>query len=290
MLKSPTPPKKLFALQKWFGNLISQPLTFNHKIPSFTPQGNSIEEEAAQFISPSHTLNPHQRIEIYYQQYWWRLLNVMQENFPTVTRLFGYDDFNQKIAIPYLSDQPPQHWALCELGKGLFNWIQNHYRENDFNIVSTTVDIDWSALKAFWSKQEKAINPQTLTQEETSALLHQSIYLQPHISLFELFYDFFSFREIFLQKTVEFWKDHSFPELKKEHSYFVIYRHPKNYVAWKKISKAEHFILSYIHQGKTIEETLGFLEEQGGEPYEEASNFLPLWFRDWISLGWFWSA
>ena len=102
-------PDTLLNIQKWFASVITQPLTCDHNIPLLAPNGKPIAIDSAQYILPSKTLAPHERVELYYRQYWWRLLDVLQENFPLVTRLFGYQSFNEKIGIPYLTAHPSTH-------------------------------------------------------------------------------------------------------------------------------------------------------------------------------------
>ncbi len=99
-------PPGLKSVQEWFGNVISSPLEDNNYIKTIAPSGYLIAEEAARYIIPTPNLRAHQRIQIYNQQYWWRLLKAMHESFPLVTRLFGYHAFNETIAIPYLYKYP----------------------------------------------------------------------------------------------------------------------------------------------------------------------------------------
>lgn len=101
-------PFKLKKTQLWFGSIIGRPIDEDSKMNPISPAGQPIEIEACDFIRPSPTLRPAQRIQIYNQQYWWRLLSSMHETFPLVTRLFGYHDFNKIIAIPYLVKFPPE--------------------------------------------------------------------------------------------------------------------------------------------------------------------------------------
>ena len=70
----------LIDLQEWFGKIISQPLTPGHHLPEAS------KKESIRYIAPSPCLEPGKRIEIYYRQYWWRLIKSLQTNFPTLVR------------------------------------------------------------------------------------------------------------------------------------------------------------------------------------------------------------
>jgi hypothetical protein len=69
----------LKELQQWFSSVITSPL-------------DKPIEGAERFVAPSPTLEPNERMRIYNQQYFWRLLNVLHKSYPFLTRLFGYTD------------------------------------------------------------------------------------------------------------------------------------------------------------------------------------------------------
>jgi len=266
---------ELFEIQKWFGALIAQPLQADYKIPETTPFGTPVKEEAKKHISPSPTLRSHQRIELYHQQYWWRLLKCLQENFPTLTRLYGYDRFNQEIGIPYLTQNPPTHWALCRLGQSLPDWFTEKELERD------TARIDAATQHAFWTEEKKPCD------FEGEDIVSKKLTLQPHVHLFELGGDLFTFRDTLLKEEVSYWQEHPFPEVRQGTCFFALYRNPKNYVKWKELTLGEYRLLTLFQEGSTIKEACATIEEEGGEPFREAEELLPLWFREWTFLKWF---
>lgn len=265
----------LFEIQKWFGVLISQPLQADNLIPQTTPFGTEIEEEARKHIAPSPSMKPFKRLELYHQQYWWRLLKCLQQNFPTLARLYGYERFNLEIGIPYLSQNPPSHWALCRLGQTLPNWFKDKDLERD------AARLDAAAQASFWSEEKR---PADLSSEDT---IRKKLLLQPHVHLFELGGDLFTFRETLLSEDVSYWRDHPFPEIRQGACYFVLYRNLKNEVKWKEISEGEFRLLTLFQKGMSIQEACAQIESEGGTAHEEAEELLPLWFREWTYLKWF---
>src|SRR4051794_31429096 len=93
-------PLQLKKELQWFASILARPIDQENQMNPISPSGLSMELEAAQHIAPSPTLRPSQRIQIYNQQYWWRLINVLHESNPMLVRLMGYLDFNRNIAIP----------------------------------------------------------------------------------------------------------------------------------------------------------------------------------------------
>jgi hypothetical protein len=102
----PKVPIYLLSTQKWFASIITRPITSESQMNPISPSGRLMSEEAKEFISPNHKLSSDQRIQIYNQQYWWRLFSILHQNFPVLTRLFGYTDINHSIGMPFLSKYP----------------------------------------------------------------------------------------------------------------------------------------------------------------------------------------
>lgn len=281
-------PDYLASTQQWFANIITNQLEDNG-IQAISPHGLLIAEEATHYILPSPTLRPHQRVQIYNQQYWWRLLNTLHESFPLVTRLFGYYAFNEEIAVPYLVKYPPHHWSLSLLGEHLPHWIQSDYKAADGPLVYNAACLDQAFNAAFIALQKPALNLRQGEQNiDMETLLTLPLFLQPHIHLFHWTYDLFAFRQAFIKQEVDYWTDNDFPLLNKEKDYYyVLYRSTNdNNLYWKETSPAEYSLLKCLQKGSSIEETCDFLEKQDKAIYEDALSNLQEWFQKWTVRGW----
>lgn len=285
---SPYSPQYLKTVQNWFGSIISQPIDENSRIQPFAPSGRSIVEEAAEYITPSPTLKPYERMQIYNQQYWWRLLNILHENFPLVTRLFGYNDFNQEIAIPYLSKYPPNHWSLNLLGERLPKWIHEDYTLPDKQLLLNAANLDLAFCYSFSAPILTPLDAaHVLAEGGTDLLLSLPLYLQPYIFLFQWDYNLFDFRKTFLDESVEHWIDNDFPAMNQDKTYsFVLHRDQQNILYWKEISAAEYLLLTIFQSGSTIEAACEELENKQNSISQDASTHLQNWFHDWSVRGW----
>lgn len=280
-------PQMLKQMQLWFAGIITQPIDQDNRLPPIAPSGTPIEKEAWDYIRPSPTLRPSQRIELYGQQYWWRLLNILQDFYPLVARLFGYHDFNRLIGIPYLSHYPPNHWSLNGLGDLLPVWIEQEYHESDKKLVLNAVEIDYAYHDNFLAKQLKPVDLQDLPNPEDFAyLLEQTLYLQPSVLLFfHLDYDLFTYRFEFLKHPVEYWTEHDFPPLNPTQTPYVLFRNPHWASVWAPISLAEATLLNCFREGATLDEACSWLEEKP-EICAEAEENLQQWIQGWIVKKW----
>lgn len=284
----PTSPNELKQLQLWFASIITQPLDGESRLPFLAPSGAPLEKEAWDFIRPSPTLQPGQRIELYGQQYWWRLLNILQDIYPLVTRLFGYYDFNQTIGIPYLTKYPPNHWSLGQLGEFLPQWVEEEYSASDKKLVLNAAEIDLSYHANFMAKQLKPVDLQDLPQpEDFTYLLSQTLYLQPSVLLFFHFdYDLFTYRVKFLEQEPEYWMENDFPVLNFTQTPYVLFRNLHWIPVWSPISVAEATLLNCFRNGTTLNDACQWLADQESEIFAEAEEKLHFWIQGWIIKKW----
>lgn len=277
MLQSePQSPEALHHLQNWFGSIIAQPLAENGGIRKLTPRRKPIKEEAKLFIIKSPTLDPHQRIELYNQQYWWRLINTLNDFFPFLTRLFGYSNLSEKILIPYLLAHRPVHWSLNSIGDQLPEWIQKNYKDTDKQLVHDASILDRAFHQVFFF----GLRP---SADENS--LDLPLYLQPHVSLYRFPYQLFGFRREMMTQPPEYWVDHDFPKLEKGSYFFRLFRNPQSIVLWKEITEAEYLMLQQFAKGATIDQACEWLEGQSDAVRAEAEKSLQNWFKDWTVQG-----
>jgi hypothetical protein len=277
-------PTRLLVIQKWFASKITRPLDENDRI---VLSASSEKEETAKLISFGAHLSPEECIEIYNQQYWWRLLSTLQEIFPTLVRLFGYNDFNRMLGVPYLQQHPPNHWSLNFLGKHLPEWIRGNYDAVDAPLVAYAADVDWASQACFFAPAFPSLTLQDCSAEQFFERLSQPLHLQPFLHLFNMPFDLFTFRENFLKEPVEYWLENDFPKLSKDRNYyFLVFRNLQGVIEWKEISIGEWTLLGLLKKGMSLQEACGHLEAQDDEIYDQASENITGWVSDWAKFQW----
>lgn len=279
-LFDPKIPSEILSIQRWFASIIARPIDDESQMAPTSPSGRLMSDEAKEFIAPNSKLSSAQRIQIYNQQYWWRMLSILHHNFPTLVRLFGYEDFNRTIGMPFLTKYPSTDWSIAKLGDKLSLWIEEEYGAQDKSLVLFSAKVDWAY-------QELFLAPNPKSQEATLDLLSKKTSLQNHLKLFALPFDLLSFRTELLKQPVEFWAESEFPKLPKDRKYFfILYRNRKNWISYKQVKEGEWTLLHLIEEGHTIEEGCEYLEKIGGSIYEEALSSLQEWIQQWVSEKW----
>ncbi len=242
-------PEKLQALQTWFAHLITQPFDSSERISSITASGIPIAQEAAQHLLPSPTLAPYERIQIYHQQYWWRLLRILSRHYPLLERVIGELSFRFDIAVPYLIDCPPNHWSLELLGERLPAWLRTKKEAWLADIAS----VDWAFTHTVIAA---TLPPLDLSTVQSARMLILPLYLQPFVTPFLLPYDLFAFRQKILEKEPSFWKNNPFPKppRDKECYTFVFYRGAGHNLFREEIDSLPFAMLMRFRKGATLEQ------------------------------------
>lgn len=280
-------PTQLLNTQEWFGSIICRPISSEDKIDPITPRGVAIVDEAKEYINPSPTLRPHERIELYNQQYWWRLHNTLVDIVPLTPRLFGNGVMFDTITMPYLCKYPPNHFSLNGLGDRLPIWFEKEYQGEDKELVVSAAKLDVAFNSSFLSREGVALTKETHDLSDMQGLLGTTLYLQPYLHLFKMGFDLFDFRDKMLKNEPKYWEEHDFPELKRDREICtVIYRTPELNVGWMEISLGEYTLFKCFEKGCTIKEAC---ERLGGESeaiYQDASQNLARWFQKWVGYRW----
>lgn len=282
MILASSPPKNLKNVQHWFASIISRPIDAENRMHTISPKGYPMETEAQMYVAPSSTLTSAQRIEIYNQQYWWRLLATLHESFPFLLRLFGYHDFNQEIGFPYLSRYTPNHWSLNYLGERLPYWARRYYKAADKELIVWAIDIDYAFTRSFVAPFHKPITVQDLEQ-----IMEKPLYLQPHISLYTAPYPIFEFRDAMLQQEPEYWIQNDFPPLPRQGTlHYMVWRDHANNAGWLKLDPIEFKLLKQFKKGISFDAFCEWLETQPPNILKAAEENLQQWTHRWSINEW----
>jgi hypothetical protein len=287
MTYDPKLPLELKNIQTWFGSVIQQKMTNECNIQLLSPNGEPICDEAKRYIVSTADLPAQERMQLYNQSYWLRLLEALHEEFPLIVRLFGEQKFDQAIGIPYLDFAPPRHWSLNVLGDRLIDWIKQHYTSQDKTLILTSSTIDWAYQHIFLEKRLPIIDLRHYNDKKAHKLLQIPVCLQSTIKLFALPGHFMKFRQEMLSHPIEYWQTNDFPRLVKDKPYyFILYRAPSLNVEWEEVSKEEYLLLDLISTKATIEGACDTLQEMEGIDLDLVENQIFSWLQNWLIRGW----
>lgn len=275
----PLPPKSvnsledLKELQTWFSDVITRDLRNN----SINPYGiimTSIKEESRPIITSTPALKSYERMEIYNQQYWYRLLTIMQDEFPILRHLMGIEEFNSLVEN-YLGEFPSESHFLNELHDNFISYIESHFNFETDSMLLEAASYDYALSKSFEAKEESPLDPQKLTEAEQLTLPETELKLQNHTYIFKLNYDFEAYRDLVEDDEEEI----IFPDLNEKKHFVFIYRE-NNVVMQDVVSTTQFKLLELFKNGSSINDALSKLEHHFSE---NDLDHLQGWFSEWIS-------
>lgn len=280
-------PPSLKATQEWFAKVITGKLNKKNHLQPYTNDFLFLSKEASHYIKPNADLSSQERIQIYNQQYWWRLLKILHTHFPFTTRLLGYQTFDEEVAIPYLTKFPPNHWSLNEIGNNLPQWIKSCYSKTNRSLIFQAAFLDWAFAFSFIAAEKPIVEASLFASLNHEELMYQIFYLQPHVHLLHWDYDLLNFRETLLKQEVDYWSSHPFPPLNKTtQHFFVLYRTNHYQIAWRSITSEEMQFLNLFKKGSHLAEAFEWLSEKDPTFQSSVASQLQNWLLQWVQSGW----
>ncbi len=288
----------LKQLQRRMASAVMTPLSRNDGMKTKTADGRSMRAEAKQFIKPNDRLSSFERLEIYNQQYWFRVLDAFTDDFPGLRAIVGTRKFEQ-LSLAYLTECPSRSYTLRDLGSRLLAWLRTHpeWLQPQEKLTLDMVRLEWAHIEAFDAADEPVVGPEDLL--EVTPATHFGI--QPHIRLLQLAYpvdDLLvavkddSDQQSDSTSNAGSYQRKQHPAVKKvqhlnpERIYVAVHRH--QYSVWYRRLTPEAFrMLRSMQQGNPLGAALYHALRGSHLREDELVEQVQEWFAMWSQLGWF---
>lgn len=269
------PPGGLRELQEGFGQAIRTPFSF--ATGKFAFQKERYPEAMASAIRPRPPQSGLDRLSVYNEQYWFRLLTILQTDFPLLAAALGLWEFNQ-LATDYLGQYPSRRPFLDYVPDPMPAYMLAHPKYGGLQWQQITA-IDMAFLKAFSEPSLPALSPGALSAEEMGALENRSLKFQPFVTLIEEDWDLMAKRASLDEDANESLPSITFEETK---GYWVIYRQ-NDVVEWQSIHPLHFRLLKNLQAGFPLGEAC---ERTATDLSEADQAVLASGIGEWFS---FWS-
>lgn len=285
----------LLDIQRRMAVAVMEPLTQMDAMRKRRRDGVVMACEAPEFIKPSAALTAVERLEIYNRQYWFRLYDSFQEDFPGLKAVLGRTRF-ERLMRAYIADCPSTSYTLRDLGARLPAWlIENEaFTGPDRILAQDVVRLEWAHIEAYDGASYPAPSPEFL-----ASITEQShLALQPYVQLLALSYpaDEFMIRlrrdagssdissNNATSKRKQHPAHHALP-VASESVWLAVHRQDFT-VYYKRLCREEYQILVTLQSGEPLGEVFaaGFVDSPIAE--EARPGFLQECFQQWTTLGW----
>lgn len=163
---------------------VMRPLTRDDAMQREWTDGSATTDVAEQFIKPNDRLDSFQRLEIYNQQYWWRLLGNFAEDFRGLRAVLGDAQFD-RLAVAYLDHCGSTSWTLRNLGSRLERFVRERpeLTAPHTSLAIDMVRVEWARTVAFDEAEKPPLLPEEIRDIPPQLL---RLGLQPYLVLLEL--------------------------------------------------------------------------------------------------------
>ena len=164
--------------QRAIAGALFRPLMPDEKMQ---PAGAAVAER---FIKPNNRLTSFERLQIYNQQYWWRLLGSFGEDFRGLRAVLGEKKFD-RLAVAYLEACGSTSWNLRNIGQHLVSFLEKHPRLTHPHtaLALDVARVEWARVLAFDDPEKPALTPAQIARMPPD---HLRLGLQPYLVLLEL--------------------------------------------------------------------------------------------------------
>ena len=252
-----------------------------------SPLQASISGTAKQLVKPNDRLTSAERLDIYHRQYWYRILDSFNEDFPGLCSILGERVF-ERLSRAYLAACPSQSFTLRNLGAPLEPWLTEHpeFAGKHLALALDMVRLEWAHIEAFDNAERKALGPEDLL--ELGPELRFA--LQPYICLLALRYPVDELRVQLNEHLAEHGAASNavsrparrhivrrFAGLKPEQIFLAVHRVDFT-VYYRRLDADEFRLLEALGQGQTIGSAL--------DSVLAGTEQIQTWFANWAQLGW----
>ena len=268
----------LAEMQAWFGASIAIPLPDAYPGNPLAVSAPALEAEAETLLRGKGGLGGFGRLGIYNQQYWFRLVSVMQADYSGAIHIMGLKAFNE-MAVSYLLAHPPSSPMLAELDKDFPAFLEEHFLGLHRKAVLQAVAYERALSRAFDAPDGMTLAKAGLGPD---ALMSARLRLAPHATALHVDWDFSGYRaRCAPDESLE--ADLGLPE--PESVDLMIFRDASLEVLKSPLSPAALALLRGFPG--TLAEVFANLEGAlASRDQMELEANLGKWFQAWVADGW----
>lgn len=215
-------------------------------------------------VSPSKKLSPHERLELYAQQYWWRIQAAFDEDFATVQKVLAPKRY-AALRDAYLGRFPSVSFTLRNLGSRFPAFVRGNTKlpPRIRSLVADCAAFDWARVEAFDGAGRPPITDRDIT---APSFEDRPLQLQPHVQLLALEHPVDTLVRSGGAKTQEEASNTLRPQrlrqaagrtakIPPERVFLAVHRHRED-IFMKRLSRVEYGILSRFRAGSSLRKVL----------------------------------
>ena len=240
------------------------------------------DENIEELVLPSKQLDSVERLSIYGNMYFSRLIEILAEEFPTVQHLFGKELFGTLVR-DYVTRHPSTHYSLTRLGSRFPAYLADEVDDiPDREFAADVATVERAMEDVFDARRVEPIQFEELTAIPIERWGDVRLQTIPALRLLELDYPV----NTYITAVRE---DRQMDIPTAAPAFVAVYRH--NYRVWRIDLDAHRFtLLAALHQGQSLGSALDLCASLPKADPASLMDAVNGWFREWTSEGLFCGA
>jgi hypothetical protein len=112
-------------------------------------------------IAGDERLSAAERLAIYANAYFYRLLECLRDDFPATATIAGAERFLELIR-DYLAAYPPSHHSVTYAGRFLADFLCNYHGVQQYPFIADVARLEWTLIEAFQARDAVALKAEVL--------------------------------------------------------------------------------------------------------------------------------
>lgn len=286
--------RELKELQRITLSAIIRPLTDDETMQEVWIDGRDMRAVASEFIRPNDRLSSFERLEIYNRQYWFRLIDILNEDFPGLRAVLGEEKFGELIRA-YLAQYPSRSFSLRELGRDLPKFVEAEpkWTAPRQKMALDMARFEWAQTLAFDEGGLPALSVDNLLGRDPEKL---QLGLQPYLTLLEMDYPHDTFSLVVRRDALRSDASNAAEmnrrarrrkaiRLPRKKKVFVAVHRFNHSLYYKRLERDAYILLCALRDGQTLADAIAAAMPEDAKP--SWGRKIRPWFESWAGLGWF---
>lgn len=158
----------LSAVQTMLWRLITAPEGAAQGARTLRDENIIDDEDLAFLVNPDAKLGATERVDIYADMYFYRLLDCLAEDFPKTKITLGDTRFHN-LVTDYLLAHPPSHFSLRELGRAFPEFASQNPVARECPLLADLAALEWARVDVFDAADTTPLSRQGLFEKSGRA-------------------------------------------------------------------------------------------------------------------------
>ncbi|HVN27936.1 MAG TPA: DNA-binding domain-containing protein [Candidatus Binataceae bacterium] len=228
----------------------------------------------ASVIVGDDRLSAEERVDIYANMYFYRILDVLKEDFPATLATLGEERFHN-LATGYLIEYPPSHFSISYAGQHLADFIRAHPIREDFPLLADLAQMERALIDVFHAADATPLDAEAMRAIPPEEWPSIRMRLHPAHQIIELEFDVAP-----MINAVE--ESGTTVPPPRDHNRMLVWR-KRNTVFYRAIDELERDALNALADGSSfgeICEVIASRVAEGDDPAAAINQSLEVWLRD----------